>query len=858
MSLSNKEGFAEDFIIRLKTRLGQIEKADKEVGVVAVMDGDKILMGKRQDNGKWTNPGGHLEQNENPKEGALRELKEEAGLEHNNAKKMVTKKVTTPEGVKMVIHAYQVKYNGQKPTSKNDPDKEVKKWEWIDTKNMPEKVLNNLHSPRNVILQKMGLVKALMNDLLKSTQSHKYLRKYQRGGKWYYVYHEANQHARAIPEEAIKRLKELADMGDEKARHLLDSVQEYSPVKLQTLRELADLGDAEAKRHLKEHHGIDRDAEKLEEAVIPAQVRNDTTTKVLNDDEKTKLKQALFASMSVLQGLGSHTGSQFHTSLSSIGGHSGIVERIGREVQNASSIKEALTKLHAIASDMDRVQPDPSTSQNSSVREGGGYGSHTYNAFVKELESKGLLPEGYGTIHRRERNQATHSVPFAGDLENKIREKREREERATRERIGRQAENVMAMKNYWRELSNMNAQDQVRLAEGIERFFGKDFNFNNFINNLQGHRDVQIKPSLGFARDLMSGGNSISVTFDFTNNGRQITRATRTIYKKGDGSIHWANGCFSRPDNDDLERFPGMAKGLYAGVEKTLREITANYTGDTKKNTKITIGTAANSGFGNGYKGALVWAKHCFDWEGGITGSRAGSWKSTWRDHAASYCHRIGFDQETLNAIHAKINDCKYPEDFVRLGVKVNKEQAKTMLSRSSFDNDFNKIFETKGYVDLGELIMIDSGTSWSAENRIWGTDERAVELNRRRAIQYGWSNEQRSDSNSIDLRNQTPRSRTATSPANPSTAPPATRPSASTVSAPSGMDLSNEHHRQVQYFMNAWRPSGRNTNIAMTERRLSRIRSWPRQRVEAFLRFARLSPSGKNKVREILRGMNG
>lgn len=819
---------------------------EPHVASVGVKNGTKILMAKRNDTGKWTLPGGHLEEGETPKEGAKRELYEEAGLKHEKFKHLESKRMKGNDGVNRVIHAFVIDHDGQKPTSKNDPDNEVEKWEWIETKaGLPKNIKDNLHSSKNLVLMKLGLLKSLVKglymnqieffvtDLKKSAaQSHKYLRKYQRGGKWIYVYHEPGQHARQIPEEAMKRLKELADMGDKDAKKLYESLEEYSPVKLQLLRELADSGDAKAKRHLRENHGIDREAEKLEEAVIPARVQNDSTTNALNAEQKTKLKRALADASSTLRGLSSHTSSAFYTSLSSVGGHSGILSKL-QEVESASSIKDALQKMQKIAHDLDRVQPEPSTSANDTIREHNGYGSHLYNGFVRQLEEKGLLPQGYGDVHKRERGQNKIDVPLAGALEAKLRKRREREERIAQERLGRQAENVSAMKNYFSELRNISAQDQVRLADGIERFFGKDFNFNNFIANLQGHPEITIKPSDGFARALMDGSNNMSISFSFTNReGRQITSASRSVAKRSDGSIHWSNGCFSRASNDDLERYPGMAKGLYAGVEKSLREITANYTGDAKKNTKITIGTAANSGFGDGYKGALVWAKHCFDWEGE---DHSSSWKSTWNSHVDSYCRRAGFSSEIANEIKSKVNSCKYPEDFVRLGVKVNEGQAKTMLNRSSFDNDFNKIFSTKGYVDLGELIMIDSRTSWSAENRIWGTDERAVELNKRRAVQYGWTNERRSDVNSMDLRTIQP------------------TPRASTTTA-RGLDVTNEHHRMAQHFMNRWRPSRRNRSIAVTKARLARMRSWPRERVEAFLRFAPLSPSGRNRIRDLIR----
>ena len=49
-----------------------------EVSTVAVFDGDKMLWGKRRDNSRYTNPGGHLDPGEDPKAGAKRELMEEA------------------------------------------------------------------------------------------------------------------------------------------------------------------------------------------------------------------------------------------------------------------------------------------------------------------------------------------------------------------------------------------------------------------------------------------------------------------------------------------------------------------------------------------------------------------------------------------------------------------------------------------------------------------------------------------------------------------------------------------------------------------------------------------------------------
>lgn len=50
---------------------------------VAVVDGDRVLLVERAAPpgvGEWTVPGGHLEADEPPREGAVRELREEAGV----------------------------------------------------------------------------------------------------------------------------------------------------------------------------------------------------------------------------------------------------------------------------------------------------------------------------------------------------------------------------------------------------------------------------------------------------------------------------------------------------------------------------------------------------------------------------------------------------------------------------------------------------------------------------------------------------------------------------------------------------------------------------------------------------------
>lgn len=59
----------------------------KRVAIILVRGPeDTLLMGQRRDNGKWSFPAGHINENELPMIGALRELYEETGLQPKTIK----------------------------------------------------------------------------------------------------------------------------------------------------------------------------------------------------------------------------------------------------------------------------------------------------------------------------------------------------------------------------------------------------------------------------------------------------------------------------------------------------------------------------------------------------------------------------------------------------------------------------------------------------------------------------------------------------------------------------------------------------------------------------------------------------
>ena len=149
-------------------------KKRKVVASVAVFNPEgKMLWGKRNDTGKWTLTGGHLNAGELPVKGAVRELFEEAGLIPDELHDLGSDEVDSYDGKhKIKVHAFKAICGG-KPHSKNDPDKECDEWHWVDVTNnkVPNEILNNLHSPKNVTLKLLGMQD--WDELGKSERSSK-------------------------------------------------------------------------------------------------------------------------------------------------------------------------------------------------------------------------------------------------------------------------------------------------------------------------------------------------------------------------------------------------------------------------------------------------------------------------------------------------------------------------------------------------------------------------------------------------------------------------------------------------------------------------------------------------------------
>jgi 8-oxo-dGTP pyrophosphatase MutT (NUDIX family) len=137
-------------------KIGKSERPKdiKHVSSVGVFDPNgRMLWGRRRDTGKYVNPAGHLEPNETPEQAAVRELREEAGLE------LPVRWLGDGRCGDYIIHCFVADAPADsKPTSQNDPDQEVETWEWTSIENgLPAEVSQNLHAPRNVLLRLLGM-----------------------------------------------------------------------------------------------------------------------------------------------------------------------------------------------------------------------------------------------------------------------------------------------------------------------------------------------------------------------------------------------------------------------------------------------------------------------------------------------------------------------------------------------------------------------------------------------------------------------------------------------------------------------------------------------------------------------------
>ena len=105
----------------------------------------EYLFGTRRDNGKVNFPAGGINEKEDPKAGAARELREETGFTAKNLKLASCIRKKDKEGKPIVVYTYTSEIEGS-PNLQNDPDMEFQSLYWQD----PSTIKNeDLHIPES-------------------------------------------------------------------------------------------------------------------------------------------------------------------------------------------------------------------------------------------------------------------------------------------------------------------------------------------------------------------------------------------------------------------------------------------------------------------------------------------------------------------------------------------------------------------------------------------------------------------------------------------------------------------------------------------------------------------------------------
>lgn len=110
---------------------------------------DDILMGRRNDNKKFTLPGGCAEKGEDPHYCMIREFKEETGLDIADMK-LVGAHWDKDHNLLLYLFKITINPNQEIDTSK-DPDQEVPMWYYTNPNNVVEEL--DVPLERNIALQ---------------------------------------------------------------------------------------------------------------------------------------------------------------------------------------------------------------------------------------------------------------------------------------------------------------------------------------------------------------------------------------------------------------------------------------------------------------------------------------------------------------------------------------------------------------------------------------------------------------------------------------------------------------------------------------------------------------------------------
>jgi ADP-ribose pyrophosphatase YjhB (NUDIX family) len=153
------------FIRRLRDLIGNELLVLPSAAVLPRDDRGRVLLVRLIDSGLWATIGGAIEPDESPREAALREAQEEAGVELELGPVLAVLggpeyRLTYPNGdqTSYVVTVYDATIIGGTPTADGDETSAV---EWWDTTSLPS---NQMSTLTRALLRDVGISDELIRD----------------------------------------------------------------------------------------------------------------------------------------------------------------------------------------------------------------------------------------------------------------------------------------------------------------------------------------------------------------------------------------------------------------------------------------------------------------------------------------------------------------------------------------------------------------------------------------------------------------------------------------------------------------------------------------------------------------------
>ena len=539
-------------------------------------------------------------------------------------------------------------------------------------------------------------------DIMKG-RPHKYIRKYRRGGKWIYIYHEGDKPGRELNPEVIDHIKEMAKLGDRESATLHATVEPHDEEKLNALRELTDLGDVRSDVHLRQL-GIVRNKERLEEQLVPAMAQpEDELDQKLSDTDMHKIISVMQTTIGskVFDYLNNYATSPFSKALLD---NNITVSSLTNNIDK-KTVRGALEALHENLKKMDSAHKGMTPNPSSPAALAGGYSNLAYNSVVSNLEGldigtpkRSALPEGFSEVHKR---TPTLSVPKASEIRHQ-REERMRQIKGTAgyflANITKGAEGVTAS-------NKLKKADEINTA--IRGIFGRDLTKEEFPYNFE---DQGLKVTV---ESISTGRDSLNMEFSVKDKDGNVIVAPRRS-----GNSGWVRQWSKRDGKPYIYN-------SYLKVESDARNGAklGSLVNQSQRTLLKSIGSGKIAVHAALEVGAYNWANQGFEFD---SSSTLNSYRSSFKSFASGF--GINLSEDDMNKFKAPVHFAAFDDGklyTISTGrMPLTQEQIRTRsLSGEEGKNTLSASELRSGktsrmMVHLGKKFMLgrDWSGTWDAE----------------------------------------------------------------------------------------------------------------------------------------------